>query len=274
MNNIHIKNPELLKQKISKIKEDGLNSLHFISDYDKTMTYCFENKVKRQSVYHLIRAGKYLTKDYSEKAFALFDKYHPYEISETLSTEEKSKKMQEWWEVHEKLLIKSGMNEFVIKDILKKYSSLFRKGIKELLQELNKHSIPFLILSAGQGNIIEGYLTQEEVFFDNVKVISNFFNFDKDGTATGYKSKIIHVFNKSEISIPDKYKKEINNRKNVILMGDSLADLDMSKGLNHKTIITIGFLNEKLNTYKNNFDIVITDDQDINYVLELLKELN
>ncbi|MBW2998643.1 hypothetical protein KY321_03835, partial [Candidatus Woesearchaeota archaeon] len=273
MNNIHIDNQELLNEKISKIKADGLDNLHVVSDYDRTLTKCFHEGKKRSSVISLIRSGGYLTKDYPEKAFALFDKYHPYEMDKDLDLEIKSKYMQEWWTTHRELLMKSGMNKGVIDDILRKYSSLFREKTRELLKELNNFKIPLLILSAGVGNLIEGYLKQENIFYSNIQIISNIFEFDENGNALGYKDKIIHVFNKSEASIPEEYKTQISKRKNVILMGDSLGDLDMTSGMDHDIVIKIGFLNEDLTQlplYKEKFDVVITNDGDMGYVLDLV----
>jgi len=51
----------------------------------------------------------------------------------------------------------------------------------------------------------------------------------------------------------------------------------MVDGVEHKTLITIGFLNEKvqdnLELFKNNFDIVIVNDGTFDQVIELLKEI-
>jgi len=106
--------------KINKIKIDGSSKLHIISDFDRTITKAFVEGQKTPTSLAQIREGKYLTKDYPEKAHALFDKYHAYEISNTIPKEERDKKMVEWWTAHLELLIKSGMNEGVVKDIIQK----------------------------------------------------------------------------------------------------------------------------------------------------------
>ena len=56
-------------------------------------------------------------------------------------------------------------------------------------------------------------------------------------------------YNKNETSVPHSstYFQDLSHRHNVILMGDSLGDLQMSKGVEPpSTILTIGFLNDKV----------------------------
>ena len=278
MEQIHFHNKELLNQKVKEIKSQGLDKLHVVSDFDRTLTKCFFAGKKITSVIALIREGGYLSKDYPKKAFALFDKYHPIEIDDSLDYNYRFKKMQEWWELHEKLLVKSGMSKDVIEDILQKYPNRFRDGTLEFLDFLYLHKIPLLIFSSSIGNLIEGYLKKENRLTSNIHILSNTFNFDKNGYATGYKNGIIHVMNKSETKIENKqYRNLISKRNNVILLGDSLGDLGMINDLDTHEHIKIGFLNEdvenKLELYKSKFDVVITNDGSMNYVNELLNKI-
>ncbi|MFA4887236.1 MAG: hypothetical protein WC595_03415 [Candidatus Nanoarchaeia archaeon] len=278
MNNIHINNEPLLQEKIKQIKEQGKEKLHVVSDFDRTLTKSEINGRKIPSAISLIREGGYLTPDYAPAAYALFDKYHPIEIDPTVPLEEKTQKMQEWWEAHEQLLVKSGMHKKVIEDVFKKYPKVFREGTLEFLDLLSTNNIPLLIFSSGVGNLIEGWLHNEGKLTPNVHILSNTFNFNEQGYATGYKDKVIHVFNKSETAIQDKnYLNLIKARSNVLLLGDSLGDLGMTAGLHHNTIIKVGFLNEgiekNLELYKENFDVVITEDGSMDYVNQLLNNL-
>ncbi len=279
MEQVYYHNRELLQQKIKEIKSQGFDRLHVVSDFDRTLTKCFYEGKKIPSTIALIREGGYLTKDYPKKAFALFDKYHPIEIDETLNHDLKFKKMQEWWETHEKLLVKSGMHRKIIEDILKRYPKIFRDGTLYFLDYLNSHNVPLLIFSSGIGNLIEGYLEKENKLTPNIHILSNTFNFDPEGYATGYKDRIIHAMNKSETKIKNKeYRHLISNRNNVILLGDSLGDLGMVDDLDVNLIVKIGFLNEnienKLALYKSKFDVVITNDGSMDYINELFDELD
>jgi len=182
--------------------------------------------------------------------------------------------MQEWWERHFVLLIESGMNAGVIDDLLAKSPKILRDGACDFLDFLASRNIPILIFSAGIGNLIRGILAQEDRMTSNVHILSNTFIFDADGRVTGFENEPIHMMNKSTTRITDRYKTFVASRKNVILLGDSLGDLDMVDDRDMHTIIRIGFLNENieknLDLYKNKFDIVITHDGSMDSIHALL----
>merc|ERR1712058_214906 len=72
-----------------------------------------------------------------------------------------------------------------------------------------------------------------KVLFNNTSVVSNFLQFDKDGKIIGLSTNdddMIHMYNKADvISRHVSYNSDKSSqRKNVILMGDSLGDLDMA----------------------------------------------
>lgn len=53
-----------------------------------------------------------------------------------------------------------------------------RDGSNWLFDELHKHSVPLLIFSAGVGDVVMEAVKQRAVLHDNVKVVSNFMDFD------------------------------------------------------------------------------------------------
>ena len=81
----------------------------------------------------------------------------------------------------------------------------------------------------------------------------------------------------TNINPPKHIPVKIKNRKNMILLGDSLADLNMAQGIDYKTILKIGFLNENINEnkeeYEKNFDAVILNDGPMDFVVSILKEV-
>ncbi len=266
-----------MDKKLQQIKAAGKDKLHIIADFDRTLTKAFNKEGERvQSTYSLISKGKYLTPDYPKKYLALFDHYYPYEISQEITEEERHQKMNEWWHSHFQLMIESGLTKAVLKDIVLKGEVQTRIGFRELLTNLNKHNIPLLIFSAGMGDLIKEFLESENLLFPNTHIISNFYKFDNQGLAIKPKNKnFIHPFNKNEIELQNTpYYNEIKNRPNVILLGDSLGDTKMADGLQHNTIFKIGFLNHKkeelLKTYKQEFDLIITDDGPLTEVIKLL----
>ena len=221
----------------------------------------------------------YLTADYPARAHALFDRYHPYEIDETLSAEKRNKKMNQWWSEHFELMKECGMNKAVIKDIVLQRKVQFRAGALEFMDLLSQHKVPLLIFSAGVGDIIKELLLLEGKLAPNVHLLSNFYLFDEQGLVIGKKNtNFIHTFNKNEVEVKKTpCYNEIKQRKNVLLLGDSLGDLGMNEGLEHETIIRIGFLNEDkekmLEKYMQEFDVVITDDGGMGWVQEMVKDI-
>jgi cytosolic 5'-nucleotidase 3 len=280
LENVFVKDINKLNNKLKDIKKDGVTKLHIVSDFDKTLNKEFLKTGKYKSAISLIRDGNYLENNYSKRAYALYDKYHPYEIDLNISFIEKKEKMKEWWQEHIKLLSECKMNKDVINDILSKETLELREGVDSFLKICFEKKIPLLIFSSGVGDIINGFLITNNLSFPNTHIISNFFDWDENGFAKPYYkgNKTIHMLNKDETEIKNtSYFQEIETRANVIVMGDSLEDIKMISGLEHKNIISIGFLNSdvenKLETYKNIFDVVIVNDGSFMQVLEILNEI-
>ena len=284
MDNIIIPDQTELTKKIEAIKQEGKDSLHIISDFDRTITKAFSKGKKIPSLIYHLRNEHYLTEDYSAKAFALYEKYHPLEVSTTVSDEKKNKAMLEWWSTHYKLLVESGLNEKTIKqaikDIVKKQEINLRLGVNEFLKLVGKRNIPLVVLSSsGVGNMILELLKELKVMNNNIHFIGNTLEFDKEGKFIGVKdNKIIHSFNKNEAELASlSIYQELIKRKNVILLGDSLGDIKMIEGFPYNNLIKIGFYNdateENIEDFKKNFDVVITNDGSFEYINQLLKEI-
>ncbi|MFA5992713.1 MAG: hypothetical protein WC796_03335 [Candidatus Pacearchaeota archaeon] len=283
MKNVIIPNPKRLKEKIAKFKKAGANDLFILADFNKTFTKAFVNGEKTPSLIAQLRNGKYLTKNYAERANDLYNKYHPIEISKEISLEEKKAKMLEWWKVHYALLITSGLDEKTIKltveDMIRE-GRKFRPHIKELFRLLKSKNIPVIIMSAaGIGNMVNLFLKKKGILFDNLHFIGNTLEFDKNGKFKDIKEdKIIHVLNKQAIETKGLpvYEK-IKNRKSIILLGDSMDDLEMTHNFPYNSLIKIGFFNfpdeATIEDFKNNFDLIITRDGSFEAVNKLLKEI-
>jgi len=278
MENVHVVDEQLLEKKVQKIRQDGSDKFHVVSDFDRTLTPAFIHGQKAHTGIAQIREGGYLTPDYAGRAFALYDKYHPIEISKDISLEVKKQKMLEWWQTHLKLMIECGLNKGVIDDITNKKKIRPREGSFQLFNILKKHDIPLIIFSAGKGDLIEGYLESGNKRYKNIRIIANFYDYDEKGIVKGYKSNIIHSFNKNEGQLRESdHFKNIKHRKNVLLLGDSLGDVNMLQGIDHDAIIKVGFLNDRVeelfDSYRKVYDIVITNDSPMHFVNELLAKI-
>ena len=70
---------------------------------------------------------------------------------------------------------------------------------------------------------------------ENVKVVSNFLAYDTEGNVTGIAGDMVHIFNKNESAVHDSpYFKKLEGRKNIVLMGDSLGDLQVDITLHRR----------------------------------------
>jgi 5'-nucleotidase len=279
MKNVVIPDQDKLDKIKAAITAGGADKLHILADFERTMTKCFVKGERIPSLISVLRDGNYLTKDYAAKAQALFDKYHPIEIDPKLSKKEKSKAMEEWWRTHYKLLIKTGLKKNDLKAILSSDKIQFRDGALEFLDFTHQKNIPVVIISgAGVGKeSISMLLEKVGRLYDNIHIVSNRFIWDKNGRAIGVREPIIHVFNKDEMAIQKfPFYSQIKDRKNVILLGDTLEDLDMIHGFDYENLLSIGFLNEEVKEslpfYKKVYDVVITNDGDMNFVNELVHE--
>lgn len=279
--NIVISDKEKLEKTKKTISKEGPDKIHVITDFDRTFTKEFVDGKRIPSVTSVLRDGNYLTPDYAEKAHALFDKYHLIEIDPGISLKEKKKAMHEWWTSHYKLLVETGLNKKDIEAVVKSGKVRLREGILEFIDLLHENNIPLVILSSSGLGIdsISMFFEKEGRMYDNIHIISNSFEWDENGTAIKIKEPIIHSMNKDETSVKNfpKIFEAIKDRKNVLLLGDTLEDIEMIKGFDYDNIIKIGFLNQKveenLKFYKKIYDVVILNDSDMFYVNELLKEL-
>jgi HAD superfamily hydrolase (TIGR01544 family) len=263
--------------KISKLIADGMCNLHVIADFDKTLTVAFIDGKKHQSSYALLRDYGYLPEAYSTKARAEWEHFYPIEIDSKLSVEQKFPHMQEWWSNHWNLFIDYKITEAQLKTIVADGKVYPRKNLDVFFDVLHSNKIPTLIFSAGMGNIIQIFLEQEDFLKDNVHIISNFLEMT-DGVATSFKKPLIHVFNKNESVIKDsQFTPKVLNRKNVLLLGDSLADIDMANGFDHDCVLKIGFLNDKVEErraqFNELFDIVLEGDGSMQPVIDILDQI-
>ncbi len=280
LENVVIKDKEGLFEKIQNMKKEGLDNLYVISDFEKTFNKELVNERKFKSPVSLIRDGGYLENNYPERSYALYDKYNPIEVDFSIPLQIRKEKMYEWCSTHIKLMSECKMNKKVIEEIIKEEGFKLREYLDIFLKELFQSRIPLIIFSSGIGDIIDLYLKEKNLLYSNISVISNYYQWDENGFAKPYYkgNKIIHCLNKEDTEIKDTPSYNlVKDRKNVIVIGDSLEDSKMAINFKYNNIISIGFLNsdieEKLEIYKNTFDIVITKDGSFKQILELLNEL-
>ena len=280
LENIIVNNPEFLEKTKQAIKQaGGAKTLHILTDFDRTLIKAFVNGKNVPSIMSTLRDGNYLTPDYAQKAHDLFNKYRPIELDHNIPAEEKKKAMQEWWTTHFELIIKSGLTKKEVEAAMQSAQIQFREGFSQFADFLKAHHIPLVIMSSsGLGvEAIEMCLAKEGKLYENIFVISNAFEWDENGNAIAIKQPIIHAMNKDETMVKDfpEIFNAIKDRKNVLLLGDSLDDIGAIEGFDYDNLLKIGFLNENekenLAYYQRAFDVIILKDGPIDFVNGLLQ---
>lgn len=284
--NCHVKDPVALRSKLREIIDAGPASFQIITDFDHTLTsYWNENEDGTKKVgttsFKVIQTSSQVGSTAGEKLRILYDKYYPLEISPTMSNEEKTPLMIEWYEKSFEVGISVGVKRDHIPYMVKESQVVLRAGMDELLGEVTSYQIPMLVASAGIGDIINEVFKQKIADLPPlVSVLANFYAFDSDGLANGLEnSTMLHTFNKNQIySMHQAYFDQHKRRVNAIIMGDMLGDTYLSESISYlKETLKIGYLNvnvdEALPQYLNVFDLVLVGDPSMDLVTVLLQEL-
>lgn len=278
MSDILFSNEDHLNNVIKHMIADGKEHFHVVADFDRTLTKAFVNWEKSSTVIAQIRNGEYLTPDYASKAHKLFDHYNPIEIDPNYPKNEKIEKMYERWEKHFNLIVQSWLTKEIIDEIVATRSLRFREWSPLFFDILKQNNIPLVIISASIGDMINTYLLQEWFLSPNIHVVSNFFEYDDNGKTIGVKKTIVHSMNKSEVILDQfDFFDDIKERKNILLLWDSLDDIYMADGFVYDNIIKVGFLNadtpEQRVAFLKVYDVVIVGDGDMGWVNTLIQKL-
>jgi len=280
MTEILIPNPQDFDQKLKKIITWWPDLFHVIADFDRTLTKAFIDGKQNTSLVSVIQEQWYLWIDFTEQSRKNFDKYHPIEIDPNVSLEEKKKAMTERWKVQFELIIKSWLSRDIIKDVIMNEKISFRSWYEDFFDMLYKSNIPLIILSASGLGYDSIYYAFEKIhkLYANIDIISNTFIRDEAGKAIAVREPIVHSFNKDETVVKDlPIYQEVKDRKNIILLGDSLGDVGMADGFDYETIIKIWFLNhdtpENREKYQEAFDLLILNDGPLDEVNKLLRSI-
>ncbi len=276
---IIIPNPQYVSKIKNIIREEGKDKLQIISDFDRTLTYAEINGRKTPSIIGMLRDGKHLTEEYAKKTQALFEKYNPIEQDQTISSHDRKEAMQNWWEEHYEILKYSNLKRDDLLDIVRNGEVQLRKGLDIFLHNLEKQNIPFIIFSSsGIGDAIKMYLEERGLALNNIHYLTNQFIW-KNNIMIDVKQPIIHSFNKDETileTIPEIYN-NIKDRKNVILLGDSIKDIGMVDGFEYNNLLKIGFLNGRdvkyQEQYEKSFDIILKGDGDLTEFKKITDEI-
>ena len=184
-----------------------------------------------------------------------------------------------WWDTAHALVVKHGMpRRNMIPRLVRDARMVPRPGVLELLAELEELNVPVLIVSAGVSDIIEEFLRQHGALSENVTVCSNRLNYAADSAPSSVSpDPPITSFTKAyAYSSSSAFFRQHAARKSLIVLGDSVTDVDASINVPHDVSLSVGFLNSRPDATKHSaaFDCVVHGDRgSLAPVAELLNEI-
>lgn len=264
---VRIGDPQKVDQMLKSIRQAGPNTVQVISDFDMTLTRFAFNGKRCPTCHNILDNSKLISEDCKEKLADLLNTYYPIEIDSTRSVEDKLPYMVEWWTKAHDLLVQQKIKKDLLAIVVRESDAMLREGYQFFFDHLKEQNIPLLIFSAGIGDVLEEVIRQAQVFHSNVKVFSNYMDFDETGTLTAFKGELIHTYNKREGALLNTgHFQELHDRHNVLLLGDSIGDLTMADGVeNMENLLKIGYLNDKveerMESYLKSYDVVLVKDE-------------
>ncbi|XP_029491632.1 cytosolic 5'-nucleotidase 3-like [Oncorhynchus nerka] len=274
-----MRDPQRVEEIIKAMQKAGTSTIQVISDFDMTLTRFAYNGKRCPTSHNILDNSKLISEECKAQLKDLLNTYYPIEIDSKRTAEEKLPLMVEWWTKAHTLLVQQRIRKDLLKDMVKESDAMLREGYQLFFDHLQEHSIPLLIFSAGLGDVLEEVIRQAGVFHPNVKVFSNYMDFDETGVLKAFKGELIHIYNKREGALLNTgHFQELKSRHNVLLLGDSLGDLTMADGVHSmENILKIGFLNDKVEerktSYLKAYDIVLVKDETMEVPNALLLHL-
>ncbi|XP_077576424.1 cytosolic 5'-nucleotidase 3 isoform X1 [Stigmatopora nigra] len=276
---VHMRDPERVEQIICGLIKGGAPKLQIITDFDMTLSKFAINGKRCPSCHYIMENCNLVSEECREKLLQLKNKYYPIEIDPNLTMEEKYPFMVEWYFKSHALLVEQRIEKDKVAQVVRESDAALREGFEQFFDRLHERDVPVFIFSAGLGDVLEEILRQAGVYHPNVKVVSNFMDFDDKGVLRGFKGELIHVYNKHDGALRNTdYFKQQKDNCNIVLMGDSLGDLSMADGVpNVENILKVGFLNDKveerLDKYLDSYDIVLVKDETLEVPNAILQKV-
>lgn len=193
-----------------------------------------------------------------------------------------------WTQAHD-ILIEHQLTYSQLVQAVEARTLTFRAGFHSMFHYLASHQVPTFIFSAGLYDVIHAVLEKEfhthgsSSTPSNVHVVANMMHFDEQQVLQSFQGKLIHCFNKDATVLVDSpfYEQaRLENRRNILLLGDSRGDVNMTHGLESSDgeILRIGFLNihvqDVLEEYLDLYDVVLTHDASLVPIELLLNQMS
>jgi cytosolic 5'-nucleotidase 3 len=211
---------EKANQKINQFVQGGIEKLHIVADFDRTLTKGITG-YRGATTWGILE--RFLKPEYQEVEKELYLHYRTLELQGTMTAED----AVHWWESTLENYIRADISFGDVQKEIRK-ELVPRDGVQELFSLTTDIRVPVIIISAGIKNIIDFWCSEYE--FSPQLVLSTELIFDGESHIIGWKKEsLVHVLNKNEQALP--FTKSIQeSRPNVVLIGDSFDDAAMANG--------------------------------------------
>lgn len=222
---------------------------------------------------NVITKSNLLGEDYQNEYIDIVNKYE----NRAKYIEKDPKLIKVLWEKHIsqylKMLKNYNLNEELLESIIKNSNITFRKGFREFIDFLHDNNIPLIILSSGLGNSIEIFLKNNKCYYDNIYVVSNFIEFNPNGSISKVPDTVITPVNKCKVILDDTIKFKTKDRKFKIVLGDIKDDSGMTEIYKEDKSLSVAFLNnlDLKSELESAFDIVVKSDEEFKMLKRMLK---
>lgn len=249
---LFIANPTEFQLKISNLISAGSSNIQIISDFDFTLSRSSLDDIKCSTSFGIINS-MITCKDILNRVTSYYLYYHPIEINPTLSIDEKMTQMTEWWAKITDAIVSAECEFKNISEIVSKSNLYLRNGIDKVFNICKNHELPFIIVSAGVGDVIEAAL--KDFWYDNLKLVSNFIETDEECKMIKFSDPHYMSFNK-EIALRGE-----TTRSHLIVLGDVPLDINVLNEINYQESLKIGFVNNQddpdIESYKEKYDVLV-----------------
>lgn len=250
------------KDKLKNIKFNKDN-FYVLIDFDRTIT-----EPKSFSAWRVLYYSEFLGKDFKEQYMDIHIKTEP---DKNATNEVKEKAFEQRFIEYMDLLKECHFNKDILEKSVKKTNLKLREGAKEFFRQMYENCIPVIIISSSLKNVIEEYLKQNDIYYNNMYIYANYF--DMNGMKENHVTNVT-PYNKNKIEFSKELKEKIEDKDYILLLGDIIDDIHMVSKESLNNTITVGFLEEdiekNLESYRENFDIVLTNRGSFDEVLELV----
>jgi len=185
----------------------------------------------------------------------------------------------EWWDAAHGFMVKHGMPpRQLIPRLVREAKMLPRPGALELLKKCELLDVPVLIVSAGVTDVIEEFLRQHGALTENITICSNRLNYEGDSAPKSVSpDPPITSFTKAfAYKSASSFFKQHASRRSLIVLGDSVTDVDAAENVPSEHVLSVGFVNERPDASKHaqTFDAVVTGNAgSLAPVIEIIDEI-